>query len=211
MPFIQRVHLVRHGETVGAGAAYVGDPILTDVGQKQSEITADSLRELGVSSVLVSPLLRAQQTAAPLAAIIDPAPRTISALTEISLGDYPGDREVGRKRPMIEFEAWGGDSGAEFSKRAIAGFQQLVTDIRNDAHEDVAVITRGGTINVILDHIEGIPFDGEMRRLLANCSVSTLELGPDSVAMADINGVTHLPGRLITPRGEFRLPGGPGG
>jgi broad specificity phosphatase PhoE len=133
----------------------------------------------------------------------------LESITEIELGDYPGGKATGRKRPLIEFKEWGGDSGTEFSQRAISGFQGALDDIRGDGHRDIALASHGGTINVILDHIAGISFDGEMRHLLANCSVSTLEVRPDSVSLVDVNHVVHLPEEWITPPGEKLLQRGP--
>ncbi len=77
-----------------------------------------------------------------------------------------------------------------------------MTELQMGDHENVALITHGGTINVILDHVQGVPFDGEMRHLLANCSISTLELGPSSLSLTGVNCVTHLPYELITPENE---------
>ena len=200
MPETQRLHLVRHGETVGADSAYVGDPPLTELGKMQSEITAQKLLAHGVSSVFVSPQLRARQTASPTESSLNTSARTVDDLREISLGDYPGDKEVGRSRPLIEFAEWGGESGTDFYSRVVSSFTDLLTEARNEGHEDIAVISHGGTINVILDHIRGHEFDGSMRTLLSNCSISTLSVGPDSVSVAAHNGISHLPSKLITPR-----------
>lgn len=187
---------------MGAETAYAADPVLTRVGEQQSALTADHLATLGVSSMYVSPLMRARQTAAPMASLLGTTPMTLS---EISLGDYPGDQIVGRARPTIDFEAWGGDAGHDFNMRVITGFQKLIASIRAETHQNIALITHGGTINVILDYIAGIQFDGEMRHLLANCSVSTLEIGAGSVSLTTVNVVTHLPSELITPPGEQSL------
>lgn len=205
MPPFQRIHLVRHGETVGAETGYAGDPALTRIGEQQSALTADHLTTLGVSSVYVSPLLRARQTAAPMASLLGTTPMTLPEMAEISLGDYPGDQIVGRERPKIDFEAWGGDSGHDFNMRVISGFQMMIESIRRETHQSIALITHGGTINVILDYVAGIQFDGEMRHLLANCSVSTLEIGASSGSLTTVNVVTHLPSELITPPGEQSL------
>jgi len=187
---------------MGADTTYVGDPTLTHRGERQSALTAHHLHGAGVSSVYVNPLLRAQQTAAPLITRMGTPPVTLPLMSEIELGDYPGDKVVGRERPLIEFGAWGGDAGKKFSERVITGFRDFMFEVRSSDHADVALISHGGTINVILDHVQDIPFDGNMRNLLANCSVSTLEMGPGSVSLADVNYVTHLPYDLITPENE---------
>ena len=59
--------LIRHGEPewVRDGLAVV-DPPLTDRGHRQAERLAEWLRDEQFDEVLVSPLVRARQTAAPL-------------------------------------------------------------------------------------------------------------------------------------------------
>jgi broad specificity phosphatase PhoE len=198
MPNIQRIHLVRHGQTVGASTAYVGDPPLTPLGERQAEHASEELVARGVTSMITSPLFRAQQTALPLVGVIGSSARVVPGIREIELGDYPGDKVVGRERPMIDFGEWGGDHGADFSRQAIEGFEQVLAETRADRHADIAVVSHGGTINVILDHIAGIPWDGEMRHLLANCGISTLEVGADSVSIVEANVVKHLPEDVIT-------------
>jgi broad specificity phosphatase PhoE len=75
--------------------------------------------------------------------------------------------------------------------------QQVLAETRAGHHEDVAVIAHGGTINVILGHVAGIPWDGEMRHLLANCGISTLEVSAELVSVVEANVVRHLPEDLI--------------
>jgi len=65
------VHLVRHGEVFNPEKILYGrlpNYRLSDAGQQQAKVTAEYLAELDVAAVVASPLLRAQQTAAPIAA-----------------------------------------------------------------------------------------------------------------------------------------------
>jgi hypothetical protein len=41
-----------------------------------------------------------------MASLLGTTPMTLPEISEISLGDYPGDQIVGRARPTIDFEAW---------------------------------------------------------------------------------------------------------
>jgi broad specificity phosphatase PhoE len=66
------VHLLRHGEVHNPNGILYGRLPgfrLSAVGQEQAEIVAKSLAHVDVAAVLASPLQRAQETAAPLAAI----------------------------------------------------------------------------------------------------------------------------------------------
>lgn len=194
------LHLIRHGETVGAGpnSGYIGDPPLTETGFAQAQLTAPVLERLNIGSIAVSPMLRAVQTAKPAAESLSLIPRYYEGLQEIALGEYPGDRVAGRERPRIEFDEWGGEAGSKFYIRVHEEFRNLVRHVRSGTESNVAVIAHGGTINSILDFVENIPFDGYMRHLLRNCSVTTLTVSSESIQVSDVNVVTHLPKHLIT-------------
>ncbi|MGB0148772.1 MAG: histidine phosphatase family protein, partial [Ilumatobacteraceae bacterium] len=59
--------LVRHGQPEWVkGGLNVVDPPLTDLGHRQAERLADALEGESFDEILVSPLTRARQTAAPL-------------------------------------------------------------------------------------------------------------------------------------------------
>jgi broad specificity phosphatase PhoE len=65
------VHLVRHGEVFNPEKVLYGrlpGYRLSGAGEQQAKITAEHLAELDVAAVVASPLLRARQTAAPIAA-----------------------------------------------------------------------------------------------------------------------------------------------
>lgn len=66
-----RVHLVRHGEVYNPeGVLYGRLPgyHLSDRGRQQAEAVADALADRDIVAVIASPLQRAQETAAPIAA-----------------------------------------------------------------------------------------------------------------------------------------------
>lgn len=66
-----RVHLVRHGEVDNpAGILYGRRPgfSLSDTGRAQAAAVADALADRDIVAVIASPLQRAQETAAPIAA-----------------------------------------------------------------------------------------------------------------------------------------------
>jgi len=68
-----RIYMVRHGQAeAGFGGAM--DPGLNALGREQAEAVAQTLAPCGPLTILSSPLRRAQETAAPLAALwrVDP-------------------------------------------------------------------------------------------------------------------------------------------
>lgn len=79
---MSRIYLVRHGEAA-AGWDRDADPGLSERGRKQAEAVATELAPLGPLPVITSPLRRAQETAAPLAAMWGVEPRVEPLVGEI--------------------------------------------------------------------------------------------------------------------------------
>jgi broad specificity phosphatase PhoE len=90
---LSRLVLVRHGEAAAswADATADADPGLTDRGRAQAEALADALAPIGPLPIVVSPLRRTRETAAPLEARWG-----VSARVEPAVGEVPapanGDR-----------------------------------------------------------------------------------------------------------------------
>jgi broad specificity phosphatase PhoE len=109
---VTRLTLVRHGRAAGGWDDDL-DPGLDDLGRAQAEAMAELVAPLGPLPILVSPLRRTRETAAPLerrwdsAAIVDPA-----------VGEVPSPPDVPmRARTTWLREAMGGtwaDIGAEY-------------------------------------------------------------------------------------------------
>ena len=192
-----RIHLVRHGETEGHSTGYVGDPPLTSWGVEQAILTAARMSSIQQPDVFVSPMLRALQTAEPFVDAGRPL-QVVDGLREIDLGDYPGDAAAGRTRPLMDFAGWNGEAGHDFADRVIRGFSELMQGLATGT-KDIIMITHAGTINAILDHLQGIPHDGELHVLLSNCSISTLNVSGDTTAVVATNQVEHIPPNLRTP------------
>ena len=81
-----RVHVMRHGEVYNPDAILYGRLPgfhLSERGKAQAEAVADALAERDIAAVIASPLQRAQETAAPIAARhnlpVDPAPDLIES------------------------------------------------------------------------------------------------------------------------------------
>jgi probable phosphoglycerate mutase len=83
-----RLILVRHGlphRTSGPGdeePPSSADPGLTELGRRQAARVAEVLRDLPIAALCVSPLRRARETAAPLAAALGLRPEVLPGLAE---------------------------------------------------------------------------------------------------------------------------------
>jgi probable phosphoglycerate mutase len=102
--------LLRHGQTalsVDKRFSGVGDPELTPLGLAQAEAAAARLRHSAATAVVSSPLLRARQTAAAVAASLGVEVEVEEGLRETDFGDWEGYTfaEV-RKQWPAELDAW---------------------------------------------------------------------------------------------------------
>lgn len=161
-----KVFLVRHGEAA-ASWAQSADPGLSVLGQQQADQTAERLRaELaGVPVRLVSsPLLRAQETAAPLAGLL-------GGVVEID----PRFREIPSSVPLSERQDW----LREFMRGNWAGQPDALLQWRQELLEGIrslpgnsVVFTHFLVINSIVGHCQ------ESHKTLVcwpdNASVTTL-------------------------------------
>jgi probable phosphoglycerate mutase len=195
------ITLVRHGEPdwLPGGGTSVENPGLTPYGRAQARAVADALAERGVDAIYVSPLRRAQETAAPLSEATGMAATTLAALAEIDAGATGmTQEEVDRyfvealRRPLIEhWEGWPeGESFRAFHRRVVEGTAEMLArhQIRAERAHDftvwqippgrlsIAVVAHGGTNAVLLTHLLDVrPVPWEWMRFeseLASCSVA---------------------------------------
>src|SRR5829696_2270029 len=134
------MYLIRHGATevnLARPARLQGrrsNPPLARLGVRQAELTRDFLAVRPVDACYCSPLLRAAETAAIIAAPHGMSPVPVEALTEGDVGDWEGldwqtirglDAE-GYQRFMANPAAFGypgGESFADVHRRAAAALE----------------------------------------------------------------------------------------
>lgn len=148
-----RILLVRHGQsTWNADGRWQGraDPPLSDLGQRQAAVAAETVASAGITSVWSSPLRRARETAAIVAAQLGLAVQADDRLMERDAGEWQG-------KTRTEIEAgWPGfldnghrpagfESDDVLHERALA----VVHEIAAAAAEPVIVVSHGGLIRVV--------------------------------------------------------------
>lgn len=194
--------LIRHAEPVRIGPGEgngPADPHLTELGREQARRLAAWLEPEAIDHVVVSPLLRARETAAPLLEHLGRSPEIDDVLTEYDAraDHYIPTEELRETRDdrwtaMVEgrWEEFGGDEPAAFRARVIPRIDAIAV-----AHpgERVAVVCHGGVINVYLADVLGID------RLLwfdpAYTSVSRAKVSREGIrSLATLNETSHLQG-----------------
>jgi 2,3-bisphosphoglycerate-dependent phosphoglycerate mutase len=153
--------LIRHALPVRVeGADGPADPPLAEVGHRQAAALAAWLAPEPLDAIYTSPLRRAVETAAPLAASTGLGP-----VVDEDLAEY--DRHANEYIPMEELRAEGGErweqAVAEWSlggEEMAAWFDAVVAAVERvvEAHpgRTVAVVAHGGVINAYLASVLGI-------------------------------------------------------
>ena len=170
-----RLVLVRHAEPEesAAGRCYGRlDVALSDQGRRQAEELAALLSPLPPAAVYSSPLRRALETAAPIAAARGLSPIVHDGLRELDFGEVEGMRfeDIAVERPAL-FRSWmdapaevsfpGGESLPELRDRALAAASEIRLGHEG---ETVAVVAHGGVVRVVLGDALGLS-DGAIFRL----------------------------------------------
>ncbi|HJQ34832.1 MAG TPA: histidine phosphatase family protein [Pyrinomonadaceae bacterium] len=161
-----RVLLVRHGQSQGNAEHRFGghSPTpLSELGRRQAEATARSLAAEGVNAIYSSDLLRAVQTAEPLARATGLEIRRTAALRERSVGLMEGltfeeaaaahpEEYAALLRRDFEHVLAGGESYRQLLDRASAELDAAVERHRGGT---VALFSHTGTICILALHLMG--------------------------------------------------------
>jgi probable phosphoglycerate mutase len=174
--------LVRHAQPEWEpGGRAVDDPGLTELGHAQARCVADALAGEHFDTVLVSPLRRVVETAAPVLERLDVEARHASWLREMTLSSLEGHtteqvRSYFEQANARALEHWwdgmpGGESFRHFYERVSGGLEGLLAqDHRVKIHEEgaqrlwripdtrrrILVLAHEGTNAVLVSHLLGI-------------------------------------------------------
>jgi len=200
----------------------VDNPGLTDLGHAQGKLVGERFRGASVDALIVSPLLRAQQTAGYIAEALQMEPTTLDWLAEIGAPGWEDEpTEVVeqifadlRRRPVDDH--WqgipGGETFRDFHVRVTTGLQgyldafggERVNDSPALWHLDhptrrVVVVAHAGTNATALSYLLGIePVPWEWERFVSfHASVSEIEpldiSAEHAFSLLRFADVSHLP------------------
>jgi broad specificity phosphatase PhoE len=202
------LYLIRHGATeanLACPARLQGrrqDPPLARLGVRQAEATRDFLAIRPVDHCYCSPLLRAVQTAAIVAAPHGLEPRPVEDLTECDIGRWegldwqtihsldPDDYQRFHANPA-QFGYPGGESFRDVHDRVAPFLDDLLR-----RHEGAAVLVVGHHVvnRTYLAGLLGLP-PGQARQVkLDNCGISVVLRQDGSTTVTTLNAAFHLQG-----------------
>lgn len=151
-----RLFLARHSETPTNLERLldtrIPGPGLTQLGERQARRLSDALTDVSLDAVYASTMLRTQLTAEPLARAHTLDVQIRAGVREVQAGEYEmrGEEWFG---PYIDvLRSWmGGDlsrrmPGAESGMEFLDRFDEVVTEIGREGHENAVVISHGAAI-----------------------------------------------------------------
>lgn len=187
--------LVRHGRPDESDLTRPHDPPLLDLGHRQALAVADRLAGRGITHIVSSPLLRARETAQPLA-------ERLGLPIQIIDGWAEADRHTQRYRSTETLRSLGATEWERFLADPVtylggdaqqfrdAVLSALASTMELPSEGTVAVFTHGLPINVVLSHALGLqrivhfsPGYGSVTQLRAS--------SVDAIGVASVNELWH--------------------
>lgn len=208
------LYLVRHGQTDASLAnRFCGrlDPPLNATGLAMADALAARYGHEGFREIVASPLLRAQQTAAPTARAAGLPVTADDGLVEIAYGEWDGRAEADVERDdAARFAAWaahpgrvappGGESGADIAVRALAAVERIRA--RHADGGKVLVVSHKATLRVLVCALLGIDVDGFRSRIAQKvCAVSIIDFKASGPLLQVLGDTSHLPAALLAGDG----------
>lgn len=204
---VTRLYLIRHGQSAGNAEGRFGghSPTpLSDLGKEQAKITAQYLSKERIDAIYSSDLIRAVNTAEPLAELLDLPIIKTSAFRERKVGvlegltfdeskaQYPKDYYALVNR-NIQHVITGGESYRQLLRRATGVLREILQIHRG---ERVAIFSHTGTICFLTLHLIGAIHRKTQTTpwlVTSNCGVNRFEIrGRKNIRVMAINDTRHL-------------------
>ena len=195
--------LIRHGETdMNRELRFQGhvNVALNAIGLEQARRLAARMAGEKADAVYVSDLLRARQTAEPIAGELALQPVPESGLREQSFGRVDGMRvdDIQRDHP----EAWAGwlrfeedfampdgESTRAFHARVMEAVQRVVAKHRK---QRVVVVTHGGVLDMIYRTARSLGLNGPRQSEIPNAGFNRIRVGDNGIDILDWADTRHL-------------------
>lgn len=198
-----RLVVVRHAETEwNREGRYQGwrDTALSEIGRAQAQAVGRLLARQPLAAVWSSPLQRARDTAAAIAAPQGLVVREEPAFREMRFGAWEGltRDEVSASFPA-QYRGWsqtphlvvppGAETLEEVRARVLAGLEEV-----REAYEGqtVCVVAHGVSIRILILEALGLGLDRLWSLHVASTGISELEFRDDWAAVHRMNTLVHL-------------------
>jgi broad specificity phosphatase PhoE len=182
------LYLVRHGRAE-AGIEQL-DPGLDEVGKSQAERAAAALRGVGAKRLICSPLRRARETAAPIAAMLALTPEIREEVAEV----FDPAMGVGARRDMLVPLLSG--KWSEQPAELVSWRDRVLSALVGLGTEDTIVVSHFVAISAAIG--ASTEDDRVSPCALANASITTMVVTGGKLALRRPGEVSHLSPDEIT-------------
>ena len=216
---ITRICFVRHGETdwnIEQRMQGHRDLALNATGQAQAAAAGRYFVGRQADAIYSSDLLRARQTAQPIAQALNLPLALEAALRERHFGRcegltlaevasrYPDDARAIERRDPDYGAPQGGESRRQHAARVLGCVDRLLADHRG---QTIVVVTHGGVLDVIYRRAQGLPPDSPRDYAIPNAGINWLAIGGEQWLIERWGETTHL--AVPSPIGEIETRGCP--
>ncbi len=190
--------LIRHGENdyskKGRLAGRLPGIHLNERGRKQAQDLAGALGKAPIKAIYSSPLERARETAAPIAAALSLKVQVDPGLTESDVGDWQGKsvRRLALSKYWRIFQQApsraahpGGESFIQTQTRVAAALDSICA--HHKPRDLIACVFHADPIKLAVAHFIGLPLDRFQRLACETASVTLLAVGPGSAQLLWLN------------------------
>ncbi len=177
-----KIYVIRHGQTdYNVQNVFQGrkDIPLNSVGLKQAEDTAKQFQGIPVDVILVSPLIRAKETAKFVEKVTGVKPIIEQELIERSFGDLEGkhNSEECNIRMLLDYQK----NYNKFNVEPVQALFKRVSDcldkiIYRYMGKNIVLVTHGGVAQAIECYFNGFPANNDLQSIsLKNCEIREYE------------------------------------
>ena len=183
---MKKIFLVRHGQT-DANNSYTFqghiDNHLNAKGLLQAQKLVPHFTNLNLSKIYTSDLIRTVETAKPTAEVHNAEIIKVSALKEISFGEWEGltYEEIKTKWPKdidkffkkpAEVKISGGESFSDVQNRAWDAFTKIVQEY--DDESNIFIVSHGATVRTILCAVMNLDLNEMWKISIDNAGISCI-------------------------------------
>ncbi|HLA09895.1 MAG TPA: histidine phosphatase family protein [Pyrinomonadaceae bacterium] len=204
---VTHVLLIRHGQSEGNASGRFGGHTPTPLsarGRQQAKQTARALATESFVAIYSSDLLRAVETATPLAEATGIELQITDAFRERNVGVMEGLKfeEAAEEHPEqyaallrrdLDHVLLGGESYRQMLDRSSRKLDEAIKEFKGGR---IAIFTHTGTISILALHLIGALDAPELKPVwlaTANCGISRFELRDDGfIRVACLNDTRHL-------------------
>lgn len=196
------LYLVRHGESEIPADSVQSDYPLSVLGREQAARVGERFRGLPIDRLLTTPFRRTQETAAAIATTTGVQVIEEPGLGAIDAGEMQRTPYSQRKArfleffaapsPLMDYAPFGGESAGVFYERVTGAFVEGVWKRHWRESVTFVVVCHAETINALLHHLFGMPWEGWMMFSIDHTSVSMLDVRLERPRVRYINDTSHL-------------------